>query len=73
MALIPDDRIAVAILAMFGRFCATYAINTGFQFSVEMMPTQLRGQGTALANVMAMVANIVSPYIVYSVSSIYCQ
>merc|ERR1711931_210086 len=30
------------------------------------MPTCLRGQGTALANIMSMVAQIASPYIVYS-------
>ena len=31
------------------------------------MPTQLRGQGTALVNVMSMVSQMASPYIVYSV------
>ena len=69
---------------MIGRFFATYAMNVGFQFTVEVlpvcsilhlqlvfmlqvMPTQLRGQGTALVNVMSMVAQMASPYIVYSV------
>jgi hypothetical protein len=32
------------------------------------MPTQLRSQGTALANVMSMVSQIASPYVVGSVS-----
>ena len=31
------------------------------------MPTDLRGQGTALVNVMSMVSQMASPYIVYSV------
>ena len=31
------------------------------------MPTELRSQGTALANVMSMVSQIASPYIVESV------
>jgi len=30
------------------------------------MPTDLRGQGTALVNTMSMVAQMASPYIVYS-------
>jgi len=55
-----------AFCSMAGRFWATYAMNTGFQFTVEVMPTCLRGQGTALANIMSMVAQIASPYIVYS-------
>jgi len=61
-----DNMMAAAVFAMAGRFCATYAMNTGFQFTVEVMPTCLRGQGTALANIMSMVAQIASPYIVYS-------
>ena len=64
-----DDWVSVAVLAMIGRFWATYAMNTGFQFTVECMPTQLRGQGTALANTMGMVTSMLSPYVVYSVSS----
>jgi hypothetical protein len=36
---------------------------------VQVMPTQLRSQGTALANVMSMVSQIASPYIVESVSA----
>ena len=31
------------------------------------MPTQVRGQGTALVNVMGMASQMASPYIVYSV------
>ena len=34
---------------------------------LQVMPTQLRGQGTALVNVMSMMALMASPYIVYSV------
>ena len=71
---------------MLGRVFATYAMNVGFQFTVEVrrcldtflpcthcpvqvMPTDLRGQGTALMNVMSMVSQMASPYIVYSVIS----
>ena len=42
-------------------------MNVGFQYTVEVMPTCLRGQGIALVNVMSMVSQMGSPYIVYSV------
>ena len=60
--------VAQAVFAMAARFWATYAVNTGIQFTVEVMPTQLRGQGTALVNVMSMASTMASPYIVYSVN-----
>lgn len=65
-AWLADHWEAQAVFAMTARFWATYAMNTGMQFSVEVMPTQLRGQGTALVNVMSMVSQMASPYIVYS-------
>ena len=55
------------VLFLVGRFFSTYAMNVGFQFTVEVMPTCLRGQGNALVNVMSMVSQMASPYIVYSV------
>lgn len=73
--------VAQAVLAMIARFFATYAMNTGFQFTVEVkrlgqawndekwqvLPTQLRGQGMALVNVMSMFSQMASPVFVYSV------
>ena len=56
------------VMFLTGRFFATFAMNVGFQFTVELMPTCLRGQGIALANVMAMVSQMTSPFIVYSVN-----
>ena len=50
-----------------GRFFATYSMNVGFQYTVELMPTCLRGQGIALVNMMSMVSLMAGPYIVYSV------
>ena len=55
------------VLFLVGRLFSTYAMNVGFQFTVEVMPTCLRGQGNALVNVMSMVSQMASPYIVYSV------
>ena len=54
---------------LLGRFFSTYAMNVGFQFTVEVMPTCLRGQGVALVNVMSMLSQMASPYIVFSVRS----
>merc|ERR1719491_457385 len=65
-AWLMDFPVAQAVLAMVGRFFATYAMNTGFQFSVEVLPTTLRGQGMALVHLMSMVSQIASPQIVYS-------
>ena len=60
-------RILQVFVFLLGRFFATYAMNVGFQYTVEVMPTCLRGQGIALVNVMSMVSQMGSPYIVYSV------
>ena len=53
-------------MAMFGRFFITYAMNTGTQITFEVVPTELRGQGNALANVFGQLGMFFSPYIVYS-------
>lgn len=62
-----ERRLLQITVFLLGRFFATYAINVGFQFTAEVMPTCLRAQGIALVNVMSMVALVTSPYIVYSV------
>ena len=81
-AWLTDQPMPQAIFAMAGRFFATYAMNTGFQFSVEVirtksirettfsqvLPTTLRGQGMAVVHLMSMVSQVASPLIVYSVS-----
>ena len=51
---------------MVGRLFIIYAMNTAAQLSLEVVPTQLRGQGNALANVCAQIANFFAPQIVYS-------
>jgi len=65
-AWLTDQPMPQAIFAMAGRFFATYAMNTGFQFSVEVLPTTLRGQGMAVVHLMSMVSQVASPLIVYS-------
>ena len=80
-AWLTDQPMPQAVFAMAGRFFATYAMNTGFQFSVEViwsklirvtifskvLPTTLRGQGMAVVHLMSMVSQVASPLIVYSV------
>ena len=65
-----EETLTVTIFAMIGRFFITYAMNTGAQLTFEVVPTELRGQGNALANVMSQAAMFFSPYIVYSVITI---
>ncbi len=59
--------MGVTVMAMFGRFFITYAMNTAAQISLEVVPTELRGQGTAVANVCAQIATFFAPQIVYAV------
>jgi MFS family permease len=68
-AVFHSQVMLVTIMAMVGRFFITYSMNTAAQISLETVPTELRGQGTALANVCAQVATLFAPQIVYSVSS----
>jgi len=65
-AWLTERLVAQAVLAMIARFFATYAMNTNFQFTVEVLPTALRGQGMALVNVMSMFSQMASPVFVYS-------
>ena len=53
---------------MLGRFFICIASNAVFQFSVEIMPTVIRGQASAIANAMGTLFTIASPYIAHSVS-----
>ena len=41
--LLIDQTIAIAVMAMVGRFFAAITINAGTQYNVEIVPTQLRG------------------------------
>ena len=67
IVLSSEIKTLQVIVFLMGRFFATYAMNVGFQYTVEVMPTCLRGQGIALVNMMSMVSQMAGPYIVYSV------
>ena len=59
-------NVSISISGMVGRLFIIYAMNVAAQLSLEVVPTQLRGQGNALANVIAQFANLFAPQIVYS-------
>jgi len=65
-AMAIEQDLVVTILAMTGRFFITYSMNTAAQLSLEVVPTSLRGQGSALANVCAQASNLFAPQIVLS-------
>ena len=67
IVLSSEIKTLQVIVFLMGRFFATYAMNVGFQYTVELMPTCLRGQGIALVYTMSMVSQMAGPYIVYSV------
>ena len=53
---------------MAGRFFVTLSINTVLQMAHEVLPTQLRARGAALANSLGGLCTVASPYVAYSVS-----
>lgn len=58
------------MLASGGRFAITMAMNTGLQYSVELLPTEVRGQGVNFVNISGHLATIAAPLIVYVVRHI---
>ena len=64
--IIIDNVLWLTILAMLGRGFITYSINTAAQISLEVVPTELRGQGSALANVCAQASMFFAPQVVFS-------
>ena len=65
-----DNSTVLAVAALTGRFLMTYCMNTGHQITFEVLPTELRGQGIALANTLGISATLLSPVIVYTVSDL---
>jgi len=64
--LVPMDwPLTTALLAMVGRFCVTVVINGAIQYTVELMPTQLRGQGVSAIHIAGHGATFFAPLILY--------
>jgi hypothetical protein len=57
----------MTLLAMASRFFITIAMNTGLQYTVELIPTQLRGQGTGVVHITGHGATFFAPFILYLV------
>eukprot|EP00094_Tigriopus_californicus_P000702 TCALIF_00680-PA protein Name:"Similar to Slc22a1 Solute carrier family 22 member 1 (Mus musculus)" AED:0.29 eAED:0.29 QI:95/0.62/0.44/1/0.75/0.88/9/32/567 len=65
-ALLTSYPIALLIMTMIGRLCVTYALNTVFNICLEIVPTVVRGQGMAMAKLLADLAIFTSPYVVFT-------
>ena len=63
--------MAVAILAIIGRFCVNITYNIGLQYAAELLPTVVRAQGVAGVHIAGYVAVLLSPVIVYMVSAAF--
>lgn len=66
-SVLPDDPLAVAVLAIIGRFCVNITYNIGLQYAAELLPTVVRAQGVAGVHIAGYVAALLSPVIVYMV------
>jgi uncharacterized membrane protein len=62
-----DSAMLMTLLAMASRFFITIAMNTGIQYTVELIPTQLRGQGTGVVHITGHGATFFAPFILYLV------
>lgn len=65
--LTAEHPTASTVFAMFGRFFILVALNSGQQLMMEVFPTELRAQGTAVTTSMGQVASLASPYFAHSV------
>lgn len=60
-----SSAMLMTLLAMASRFFITIAMNTGIQYTVELIPTQLRGQGTGVVHITGHGATFFAPFILY--------
>lgn len=54
-----------ATLAILGRLTINYSYNVGIQYTAELIPTVVRGQGVTFIHIMGFVAAIFAPFVVY--------
>lgn len=59
--------MTMTVLAMASRFFITISMNTGIQYTVELIPTKLRGQGTGIIHITGHGATFFAPFILYLV------
>ncbi|XP_030020976.2 carcinine transporter [Manduca sexta] len=53
------------ICAVIARFFVNMSYNATMQWAAEILPTPVRGSGTAFVHVCGFIGNVISPYIVY--------
>lgn len=53
-------KLSSSVLA---RFSGNMAANIGLQYSAELLPTPVRGQGVALIHIFGIIAHAIAPYI----------
>ncbi|XP_046460210.1 solute carrier family 22 member 13-like [Daphnia pulex] len=64
--LVPQtSAMLITVLAMASRFFTTTAINSDLQYTVELIPTQLHGQGTGVIHITGHGATFFAPFILY--------
>ncbi|KAH8296761.1 hypothetical protein KR054_010943 [Drosophila jambulina] len=61
-----SGKLGIAVAASIARFFATVAYNVAQQWSVEILPTVVRGQGWAVINVVGHSAALISPIVLYA-------
>ncbi|XP_017048444.1 solute carrier family 22 member 3 [Drosophila ficusphila] len=61
-----EKNLEVIIMATIARFFVTVAYNVHMQWSSEILPTVVRGQGMATINVLGQISVLMSPVIVYT-------
>ena len=62
--IVPFGPIS-ATLAILGRLTINYSYNLGIQYTAELIPTVVRGQGVTFIHIMGFVAAIFAPFVVY--------
>jgi MFS transporter, OCT family, solute carrier family 22 (organic cation transporter), member 4/5 len=58
-------------LALVGRYAVVVAYNSGVQYAAELVPAQVQAGGVAAIHVAGYAASILSPQVLYLVSTIF--
>lgn len=62
--IVPFGPIS-ATFAILGRLTINYSYNLGIQYTAELIPTVVRGQGVTFIHIMGFVSAIFAPFVVY--------
>ena len=59
------------IMVICSRFSLNMAVNIGFQYAAELLPTVVRVQGFSVIHIAGFVFHVLAPYLTYIVSNFY--